>query len=523
MADQPAPFVNPSPDPSTLGPYNPPPVATQPSTLSATIAPQQAPVAPSFAPPQGQQSAQAAPQPPNRHEVLGRTLGALMGQNVSYGVDANGNTVETSTPQKPGQLFRSILASALLGGAAGANGPSAQGFAGGVARGGAAGVQENQQQDLLKRQQAQVQFQNQQRAAQQQREADSAVTEDTLRKAQIAHANAETVRTNQVIQGESYDLHNKVADKGKQHFSDYDAAGLNPVVKDIPESGMADMLKNRPGASTLDWEPTGTKVTVGSDGQPSYENTYTAYDPKGQIPVSKGTIDQWKADGMDKYYPELFDILKPGKQLDATQYIELKRKDSQMFNDQQTRNKADFDTEVGQAKLRNINAETAAHLAQGAHTRAETGQIGESKKASQALSTAYADLDAAGGDLTKVKPSTRVTIGESYSKMLPALSAEIKSAQAEGDDEKVKSLMSELDGMRHLATQAMQGGAAPNHPAAGQGTIMLNPSGQQVMVTADKMDAAVKAGYKPAGGPPAPKQPSISDLTPNMIPNASAR
>lgn len=456
-----------------------------------------------------QQAPPSQPPAPNHHEVLGRVFNALRGQDTSYSVDANGNTVETQTPQPPGHLFKNILAAALLGGAAGASHPE-QGFAGGLVRGGAAGVAQGQQQDLIKRAQAQQQFQNQQKAAQEQREAGAAVTEDQLRKAQIAHANIETANTNQLMQGRDYAFHNEVADKGKQHFSDYQAAGLNPVVKDIPESGMTDMMKNRPGASSLDWEATGTKIAYGADGTPHYESTYTAFDPKGQVPVSKGTIDQWKADGMDKYYPELFDILKPGKPLDATQYIELKRKDAQLFNDTQTRNKADMATAEGQAKLKNINAETAAHLASAAHSRAETGQIGEGKKASQQLSDAYTDLNNSGGDLTKVKPSTRVIIGESYSKMMPGISAEIRSAQAEGDDAKVKDLMGELDGMRHLATQAMAG---PKPAAATGGTMMVNPNGQQVVVPADKMDAATKAGYKPfqAAKPAAPAGPPSTD------------
>lgn len=464
-------------------------------------------------PPQVQMAPQAPAQPqappPNRHEILGRTFNALLGNSSSYSVDPNGNTVETNTPQPPGHLFKSILAAALLGGAAGANGNPNQGFAGGVVRGGAAEIGEGQKQDLLKRQQAQQQFQNQQKAAQEQREAGAAVTEDQLRKAQIAHANIETANTNQIMQGRDFAFHSEVADRGKQHFSDYKAAGLEPVAKDVSESDMTAMFKNRPGASSLDWEATGTKISYGADGTPHYQSTYTAYDPKAQVPISKGTIDQFKADGFDKYYPELFDILKPGKSLDYNQYIELKRKDAQLFNDNQTRQKAAQGTQEFDAKLKLTNAETASHLATAQHERAETSKIGSEQKASQSLSAAYKDVDDNKGDMTKVKPSTRVIVGESYSKMMPGISAEIRSAQAEGDEDKVKSLMTELDGMRHLATQAMQG---PQAQPAAQGTIMLNKAGQQVLVPADKMDAATKAGYKPYAKPTAaPAGPPSTD------------
>lgn len=456
MADIPF-LAQPTGDPSTQGPtFAPPqPLPTQNATTNATIPSQPGPTAPqpSFAPPQ-------AP-PPNKHEILGRTMAALMGHQTSYSVGPDGKTVETQTPSAPGTLFKSILAGALLGGAAGANGNPAQGFAGGVARGGAATVEEAQKQDLIKRQQAQQEFQDTQRANQDKRESDAAVTEEQLRKAQIAHANAETLRTNVLTQGESYKTHSDVAAVGKQHLSDYDAAGLNPVMKDVSESDMNQTIKERPGAAAFDWEPTGVKTTVGDDGTPHYEYQYTAYDPKGKVPVSQGTIDQWKKDGMDKYYPELFDILKANKPLDAQQYIELKRKDSQLFNDSLTRQKAALATADTQSQINQRNAEAGKDAAEASRARLESGKIIGDKKDQQAMSAAFTELDTVGGDFSKLKPSSRVRIGESYSKILPSLSAEIRSAQAEGDDTKVHELMGELDNMRHLATQAMSGQGAP--------------------------------------------------------------
>gem|GEM_PF-7032065 len=55
------------------------------------------------------------------------------------------------------------------------------------------------------------------------------------------------------------------------------------------------LIQNRPGASTFDWEATGVKLSTGPDGKPTYQYTYSAYDPKGKVPVSAGTIAQWKA------------------------------------------------------------------------------------------------------------------------------------------------------------------------------------------------------------------------------------
>jgi hypothetical protein len=345
---------------------------------SATVtAPAPQPVETQDTPVQGSIPQQPMPQQPTltpqmaeiqHHALIGKVFSNILGNNTSYAVGPDGQMQATQTPNKPGQFFKAVLAASLLGGEAGANGNPRQGFLGGLVRGGTAEVQEQQRQDLLKRAQAQQDFNNENTAAKEAREAKAFITQEQLRKAQIAQANAETYRSNVLTQGSDFDTHKKTADMGETHFADYKAAGLEPVFKDVSESEMKDTLAGRPGASTLDWEATGVKTNP--DG--SHEYTYSAYDPKGQIPVSQATLDQWKKDGMDKFYPDLFKVLKPGANVDATQYIALKQKDAQLYNDNLLRTKNDLDTQKKQADIGNVKSETAEHYAQANKARTET-------------------------------------------------------------------------------------------------------------------------------------------------------
>jgi hypothetical protein len=459
-----------------------------------TVQPQPAQPQPTDTPSQGQIQPQATPQyqvPPQNpniaHDTLiGRAFKALTGNDTQYTIDPNtGQTVATQTPQRPGQLWRNIVAAAIVGGAAGANGNPQQGFAGGFVRGGAAEGQEQQKQDAVKRQQAQTQFQNQNAANAEQREAQAAVTIDTLRKAQIAGANLENLRTAQLTQGESFKLHSDVASAGKQHFSDYDAAGLSPIMKDIPETEMQQTIANRPGSSTFDWEATGVKVGVDpKTNQPTYEYLYSAYDPKGQIPVSAGTIAQWKSDGMDKSYPDLFNIVKPGKMLEAQQYVELKRLDTKLFNDNLERQKSQQGADEIAARIKASNAEVTERLANAARARVETGQLLQTKTQQQAFGKALDELNTVDGDFSKLTPKSKVIIGESAKTLIPGITDEIRSAVQDNDTDKAHQLMGELDDIRHLATQAL--GVATN-PSTNSMVSVAMPDGTTGQVPSNRV------------------------------------
>jgi hypothetical protein len=105
-------------------------------------------------PPTAQQAVEA------HHSMLGRVAGALLGRQMDYQIDPQtGKTVAVPVQERPGDLFRHILAGALIGGAA-AKGTNS--VLAGFSRGGVAGIQANQQANDQRLQQAQQQFQNQQ-------------------------------------------------------------------------------------------------------------------------------------------------------------------------------------------------------------------------------------------------------------------------------------------------------------------------------------------------------------------------
>jgi len=183
--------------------------------------------------PQQQQAAKPSPQQASiAHDTLfGRAAKMLLGGNEpQYSVDANGNTVATQGQQAPGSFFKNVLAAAVLGGAAGANGNPAQGIAGGLVRGGAAGIQQQQLRDQQKRAQAQEDFQNQQKVGQQSREA-------MLTNAQVQNMHSEMVARDRRSDLEDQDAHDKHNAASAALAGTLVAAGGTPAI--IPVNGEA--------------------------------------------------------------------------------------------------------------------------------------------------------------------------------------------------------------------------------------------------------------------------------------------
>lgn len=186
------------------------------------------------APVQPQVQQQAPPVDPaavaqiQHDSAFGRMAKAILGQQNQYSVGPDGTLQNNPVPEKPGQLFRSILGAALLGGAAGANGNPAQGLAGGLVRGGAAGVQNTQQQDQQKQAQAQQDFKNQQLVNQQSRETQMA-------NAQVANMHSEMVARDRRSDLEDQDAHDKHNAASAALETNLTAAGGTPAV--IPVNG----------------------------------------------------------------------------------------------------------------------------------------------------------------------------------------------------------------------------------------------------------------------------------------------
>lgn len=359
----------------------------------------------------GQPAAAPAPQQPTPQQVqmaqqaqlqtakishlsqIGQMVLGAMGKDVNYSIDPQtGQTVTSVTPQKPGELFRRILAGALVGGAVGGQDARAAGgspLAGAVGGAGAAQAQ-LQQQDQQKQADAQQQFKNQQTAAKAQEDQTEGDLNQQLQKAQIAHANLGTLQLNQLTQGKDYDIHVQHADAGKANVAPYIDAGLKPVFDSIPEADMQKTIQSNPGASALDWEPTGTHETVDPDGTHHYQYTYSAFDPKGKVPLSDQTLSAWKKDGfLDSLGSNAADVLQPDKQLDASQFIALKNKHTQYQIQQETDRQHTQKIAMDAATLADKQAQTAQHIAAAgasdarAHTTlragraAQTGQVAD--------------------------------------------------------------------------------------------------------------------------------------------------
>ena len=223
---QAAQVIQPAPAPSPVNgqPAAAPQQAAQPSASAQVLG----------GPPQPASIASLSPQD-KKAALTGHGFHAVMqaleGKSDNWVQTPNG-PVNQPIQNKPGQFFRSLLAGVLTGAAAGAG----HGWEGA----GLGAEAANKQQQGIKnkaQEQAQQQFENQQKTT-------AANTEEQLKRASIAQANAETLRTNIMTQGASYDLHQKIADADKARVSTFEEAGVKPVYKDITESQMNDYLKN---------------------------------------------------------------------------------------------------------------------------------------------------------------------------------------------------------------------------------------------------------------------------------------
>src|SRR6185437_7059779 len=470
-------------NPPGITPNSPSQMQTTPSPTSSATLPQQ-PLQP--APSTSAQPTQQSPTPPAqivpvvpphvaKLAAFGQAFQTLAGNANSYSVDpATGQTVTTPQKQAPGQLWRNIIASAIMGGAsaqAAHNQNPNMGFGGGVVTGGAAGIQDARQQDILKRQQAQQQFKNQMTADQNNRQQDEAAQRQQLFKAQIAQANADTLRINQQTQGASFDMHQKIAAAGEANTKTYTDSGIAPVASSIPESQMAQYINDHPGSTSLDWEHTGVKVGLDANDQPTYEYTMSAFDPKGPVTISKATVDQWKRDGVFDRYPEYEGQIKAGKQIPAQAFIAIKQQADSVRADSLARSKDTQNAALTDARIKHENAATAHELAETHRANQEVADAALGKKTSEQFGIALEDLNSNGGDFTKIKPSSRVIIGESMSKLIPSLNDQLKAVLNDPTDpnqqQKAGDILKHMQSITSLGTQAIQGtsgGGKVAHP-----------------------------------------------------------
>jgi hypothetical protein len=122
------------------------------------------------------------------HSMLGRAVSTLMGTTPTYSVDPNtGATVATPTKPQPGDIWRHIVAGAILGGAAGASAPAGTTPLQRTFLGAQASVTQNKIED-------QQNFNRTQESAKTQLETKRVNQELLYQQAQIAHMHKEDLR-----------------------------------------------------------------------------------------------------------------------------------------------------------------------------------------------------------------------------------------------------------------------------------------------------------------------------------------
>jgi hypothetical protein len=368
--------------------------------------------APQFSPAQ-QMSQQLQNADTQHHSALGKAFRSIMGNDVSYQIDPQtGKMVQQETPQKPGQFWRGILAATVLGGATAAKN-KAPGFMQGAAEGGEAAIDKAQQQDQLKQQQAQEQFKDQLAAR-------SANTEEDLKRMQIAHINAQTLRENQIMQRTDYDFHKDIGEQGLKDLQPFiDADPKLVKFKDIDEADKNELLKNNPQALHLMWRPTGTKIVFEDNGKPNVHATYTGVDPEGNIKLTDDQIKHLKEVGVEKYLgASTWGVLTKDKELNAKQYIAVMQHAKTLNNELLINKKAKFDEEKEQASIDLVKA-------QASHFKAEASKLYSDEADKKAALEAF-DILSSGKDVSKLSIKGREALSKGLTDIVKTNMAAIK-------------------------------------------------------------------------------------------------
>lgn len=500
MPDTPNPLVGQPNLAQQVASQNPGPEPTAPISMPAGAPPTDVP----------------APQQP---QVKGpspwqRAVHALLGSQTEYQQTPNG-PVPVQTPNKPGQLFRSILAGAILGAGAGtANAEHNAGSGWNAAGAGAAAVQKNAEvQDQQKQQQAQQQFENQ-------RQVDQDKQQELLRKSSIALNNAQTLRINHELQGQDFDQHVKIAALGRAGVQPFEDAGIAPVASNISESQMHQYIQDHPEATGYDWEPVSVKTVMVKDANgnetPSYESVYSAYDPKGKVTVPASTIAEWKKAGVFDRYPEYEAALSNNRTLPASTYVQVKGDANKVIADNLAKTKTQNDLLKDAATIKEIEARTKQALASAYNENMSAQEKKDAKNKQAALDTAWDHLAKAGNDPNK-EPMTaedRITIARNAQPLIQDSLNAIKVAAADmTQQDRLPELWANYQSLSRLAQLG-----SPAAPPSNAVPYVDPATGTQYNLPPDKVDEFLKThpqAHKVGENPPAPK--------PVMVPNAMGR
>lgn len=429
-------------------------------------------------------AAQPAQITPEQHDNLfGKAAKMLMGNNTTYSVGADGKTVATQTPTQPGSLWKNILSAAILGGAAGTN--SNGSFAQGAAQGGAAVISHAEQQDQLKRQQAQEDFRNSQ-------EVDKANQQKTLTAATVANMHAETAarqQTTDLLSKEDHDKHNAATaalESGLRTAGGVDAQiPVNGVPKSdmtAPELGVAyaqdPSIRNGPDGFTRHFIDTtdSSDVTfngvhwVTADGSPVNMTDKTTIKA---IDVPDNAMN--KKQPMTGYQ---LNQISGNSTFDPKKMYQVSPQESDDLNTKRIANEQKMALTNLEERKANIEA-ARVHV--------------ESARLNHEFDTEKKNEFAAAARM--VSENVRSLQAQAKDPMLdPKLKQHLNDQINQANANLAKYYDKAYPGM-NLGKMAVEAGAAPVEPPV----MMLNPQGQQVSVPKEKMDAAVKAGYKQQG------------------------
>jgi hypothetical protein len=437
--------------------------------------PMPAGMAPTAQPPQAPQ--QAAPPSPQQtdmahHAILGKAVSALMsGNTTSYSVDPqSGQTVASQTKMTPGQWGRSMVLGAMLGLASAsggdAKGGSVGGFMGGFGRGGTAVAEHGEQQDALKRQQAEQQYKNQLEAQRNQREQDEAgrqnrafQTEETHKQAMIAAENMQTVRTQQLIKSGTLEQYQREAENGKAKIQPYVDSGIQPNVQDKTWQEVQAITAANSKAVGWDWEQTGVKTVINPDGTTGYVPTFAAYDPTKTVTLSQSFIDLMKKAKIDDKFPGTTERLKAGQELKPSEFAALKAQYQKTYND-------NMEMEKTKLAAGEVSARTRLADADALKAATEAAKAKRNEKSSAMLGDALDAWTTAGGDqeaFGKLDKKSQFFITTNLVKSVDSLEKQIKDAlnQVSPDQERANELKEEQENYRALQRIAIPPAAKP--------------------------------------------------------------
>ncbi len=253
--------VVPNPAPQGQGPIAPPP-----GTPGVAPGPAGTPQAPNVSNlPAARPVTPPAPSPQQienvKHNLVGRAFSAIAGPQ----------------DQKPGQIFRSILAATILGGAAGAG---QRGFGEGMNAGFKAQQEQQQQLQQQKRQ-----------AAEDQQKAQAAQDEHQLHQASVAHANLSQILLQKQIDKMDADQQKELSDSRKAILDVYAGAeGAQPVAFNLGDGKPSSQIP----ATQFMQQTTANPALLHPTDAKNYERHFVAITPDGSVEKANYVGTHWE-------------------------------------------------------------------------------------------------------------------------------------------------------------------------------------------------------------------------------------